>query len=416
MLAAGSIYLLPYIRQSYHKPLLALLGVTNTQLGLMNSVFGVTAMLCYLPGGWFADRYSIRHLLLFSLICTGLSGLWFALFPGYHTGLFVHFIWGVATTLTFWAALIKAARMWGGDQREGRTFGLLEFGSGITEATCALIGVCVFALFQREGLVGIRAVLMVYSMMPLAAALFVYCFVPAPSRRSDASRLSAFDHGASRNLISRFKEMALVKAIWLCTAIIFAAYFAYWGSLDFALFASDEFGASDIFSGTLGAFRLWCRPVAAIAAGLIADRLSVPRTVLGALAVLVVAFGAVSFMPSSDLKFWMLAGDTVLAAVAVFSLRAIYFALLGTARVPLHLTGSAVGFISFFAYSPDVLNPLLTGFLFDTLPAPLAHRIYFFILAAICLLGLLTTVMLIRVAERTPIASAIDPQKADSSV
>ena len=45
ILAAGSIYLLPYIRQSYHRPLMAVLGITNTQLGLMNSVFGVTAMI-----------------------------------------------------------------------------------------------------------------------------------------------------------------------------------------------------------------------------------------------------------------------------------------------------------------------------------------------------------------------------------
>ena len=72
--SGGIIYFLPYLQEVYYKPLSDALSLDNTEVGSLMSIFGVTAMLSYLPGGWIADRVSPRILLTSSLLLTGFSG------------------------------------------------------------------------------------------------------------------------------------------------------------------------------------------------------------------------------------------------------------------------------------------------------------------------------------------------------
>ena len=65
--------------------MLEVFGFSNTQLGDLFAVYGITAMLCYFPGGAVADRYSARTLLATSLIATGLGGLVSASHPALDT-------------------------------------------------------------------------------------------------------------------------------------------------------------------------------------------------------------------------------------------------------------------------------------------------------------------------------------------
>jgi len=46
-LSGGVIYLLPYLREIYYLPMQETLQLTNTQLGVLMSVFGVKAMIYY---------------------------------------------------------------------------------------------------------------------------------------------------------------------------------------------------------------------------------------------------------------------------------------------------------------------------------------------------------------------------------
>jgi sugar phosphate permease len=93
-MSGGFIYLMLYMRQVYHIPLQEALGVTNTQLGVLTSVFGAVAMLTYFPGGWLADRIYTRKLIAFSMLATGFSGLYFASFPSYPVSVAIHAFWG----------------------------------------------------------------------------------------------------------------------------------------------------------------------------------------------------------------------------------------------------------------------------------------------------------------------------------
>lgn len=72
--AGAHIYGLPYFRYDYYDAYLEVYHLTNTQMGVFGSIFGVFGMISYLFGGYLADRVSIRLLLTVSLVGTGLGG------------------------------------------------------------------------------------------------------------------------------------------------------------------------------------------------------------------------------------------------------------------------------------------------------------------------------------------------------
>jgi MFS family permease len=77
-----------------------------------------------------------------------------------------------------------------------------------------------------------------------------------------------------------------------------------------------------------------------------------------------------------------------LAAIGIFALRGIYFALLEEGNVPLAVTGTAGGVISAVAFTPDVFMPLLSGALRDAYPGAEGYRYLFLITAGMCTAGL----------------------------
>lgn len=131
ILAGGAIYELPYLRYYYYDALQAALGLNHTQYGTLMTAYGVTAMICYFPGGWLADKFSCKKLMVFALLATSALGFYFATFPSYLISLLIHILWGITTSLIFWAAMLKATRMAGGSEIQGKLFGILEGGRGL---------------------------------------------------------------------------------------------------------------------------------------------------------------------------------------------------------------------------------------------------------------------------------------------
>ena len=72
----------------------------------------------------------------------------------------------------------------------------------------------------------------------------------------------------------------------------------------------------------------------------------------------------------------------------IYGIRAIYFAVMKEAAVPLLATGSAVGIISVLGYTPDVFMSPFMGYLLDHFPGEKGHELVFLTLAIFALIGL----------------------------
>ena len=403
VVAGEAVYGLPFIVARVFRPtLLDVFEITNLQLGSAFSVYGIVAMLAYFPGGPLADRFSPRWLMATALALTSVGGVYYAAVPSI-TGLTLLFgFWGISTILLFWAALIRATREWGGDARQGAGFGILDGGRGLFAALLASVTVAVFdallptdvasATLEQRG-EAIRLVILIFTAMTAAVAVLVLFCVPDGDFKKSTR---ATDRRSLRSTGRLLKN----PAVWLQGVIVLCAYTGYKGADDFGLYSRDAFGFDDVKSAQLSTLSLWVRPFAALAAGLLADRIPASRAVLYcflavAIGDLVVAVGLLS--PS---MLWMLYITIAGTSAGVYGLRGVYFALFNDARVPRAVTGAAVGLVSVIGYTPDIFMGPIMGYLTGKYTGATGHQYLFGVLAGFAVLGIIATVLFQRVARR----------------
>jgi nitrate/nitrite transporter NarK len=187
--------------------------------------------------------------------------------------------------------------------------------------------------------------------------------------------------------------------VWLQALIVVSAYVAYKGFDNYALFAHEQWGMSEVEVGAFTAKMQWVRPVAAVGAGLLADRLICSRVVVACFVMLLgtdLYFAIATPDPSAT---WILFANVLVTCAAMFGLRGIYFALFEEASVPTAVTGTAVGLVSVVGYTPDIFVALVAGVLVDRTPGLAGHQHFFWFLAAFAAVGLVATALFRRVVE-----------------
>ena len=389
LIFAGEIvFLLPFHTTRFFRPtMLEAFELTNTQLGDFFAVYGIMAMIAYFPGGALADRFSARGLLTASLITTSAGGLYMATFPG-SVGLALLFgYWGITTILLFWAALIRATREWGGHDEQGMAFGILEGGRGLVAALLASLGVVLLASFMPDNLDQLnnderqdafRWVIFFYSGVTLATAALTWLFIPAVKHIGD-STIALF-----RNAIAVLGR----PLVWAQAGVIICAYCGYKGFDNYSLYAVQVLGMNEVDGARITAYATYVRPVAAVVAGLIADRWAAGKTVGACFVMLVVSYTALAVSMPVGAGLYIIYGNLLVSVFAVFMLRGVYFALLEENRVPPYLTGAVAGTVSFIGYTPEIFFGPITGRILDANPGPVGHQNYFLFLAVVATVGL----------------------------
>jgi predicted MFS family arabinose efflux permease len=400
-LSGGIIFMIPFLHEVYYIPLQKALDITNTQLALMISVFGFASLLTYFPGGWLADRISARKLITLAMLLSGFSGLYFASFPSFPVSVALHGFWGVACSLVFWSAMIKATRNWAPRGEQGRAFGILESGRGIAEMASSTAFLAVFAWLGSEKF-GLSWVIILFSVLEIQIGIMAWFVLEDKIRGNSESQKQKIG----------WKQVVTVlrlPTVWLISIVILAAYSSYWGSYSFTPYATDVFLMSVVFGGVIGVGKMWLKPLAALGAGFLADRAGISKTVSWSFVVLIVSFGIFVFTPGRPDLVTLLIVNTAVASSAVFALRGIYYALLEEGDIPLAVTGTAAGIASVAGFTPDVFMPLLRGVLLDKYPGGEGYKYFFAVIVILCACGLLASVAIGR-RKRKSENSKTDPE------
>ena len=88
-------------------------------------------------------------------------------------------------------------------------------------------------------------------------------------------------------------------------------------------------------------------------------------------------------------------------ALGVYSARVLYFASLEEGKIPIALTGTAVGFISIVGYTPDIFAGPLIGHFLDANPGEIGHQHVFIIMTVFCVLGFIASYMFYKHVKTT---------------
>lgn len=409
------IFGLPFHTARFFRPtFLEAFGFSNTQLGDIFAVYGITAMLAYFPGGALADLYSARTLMTLSLFATAAGGLYMATFPGSLQMGLLYGYWGITTVFLLWAAMLSATRDWGGERSQGKAFGILDGGRGLVAAGFALFAVAVFSRYMPADMAlvsaaqrreGFRTVILLYSAATAAAGVLTWLVLP--KRVQNAAPVRNDSLAGMSSVLRR-------PIVWAQAGIIVCAYCGFKGMDNVSLYAVQVLGMDEVEGAKFAAYGSWLRPVGAVIAGIVADRFSASKIIGVTFLILVLSFGGVGFAAPAATGLNFVYANILVSFFAVFALRGVYFALLQETTTPKHLTGTTVGLVSFIGYTPDVFFAPISGRILDAAPGLAGHQNYFLFLAGVAALGLLVVAWLIWL-NRRPQAESRRPDRAQSS-
>lgn len=393
------IFGLPFHVVRYFRPtLLEVFNLTNAKLGDAIAIYGVTAMISYFPSGVIADRFSARKLMSFSLLATALGGVYMATIPD-QTGLSLLFgYWGITTILLFWSAMIRATREWGGKLAQGRAFGILDGGRGLVGAGAATMAVFFLAgllpsdlenVTNLERSQALKAVIYFYSALTFGTALLIWFLIPDSEIKNSGSR--PFD-GITKVLRSRLA--------WLQAIIVVCAYCGYRGLDFYSLYSIDILGMNEVSAARFVSNATFLRPVAAIGAGFLADRLTTKKVIWGTFALLLISYLVLSVSSPGLNAQSILFINLIFTFMAVYALRGVYFALFEETNVSGKLTGTTVGLISLIGFTPDIFFNSIAGRILDASPGIEGYHNFYLFLCVFAGIGLMATLALAHRVKR----------------
>ena len=387
MLAAESIYILPYVLARVFRPtFLDVFNLTNLELGGLFSIYGIVAFFSYLYGGVLADRYSPRKLLSISLIFTSLGGLIMMTYPSYFIMQLLFAYWGFTTVFIFWAPMLKATRAIGGVKMQGKTFSFLDGGRGIVASSIGLIGVLIFSVLITEDVSSLtlsekqevfKYVIGASSLIVFIIGIVVYAYL----------KIELKDDEKIGNIKSLL-ELAKLKSVWLISFIILCAYMGYKITDVYSLYASEVMLFDEINAARVGALQQYLRPIVCISVAFFTDKNGNINNIL--IGFFVMMLGSILFASglikvSMNILFFI---SLIIVATGTYAIRGLYFSILKDGKIPYILSGTAIGLISMVGYSPDIFATPLYGYLLDNYPGIKGHQYVYLILFISSIVGI----------------------------
>jgi sugar phosphate permease len=399
ILGGEAVFILPFVMPRIFRPTyLDLFQIDNLELGYCFSLYGFVALISYLAGGVIADKFAPGKIMGVALVMTGLGGFYLSTFPSLLMLKCLYAYWGCTTILLFWAAMIKATRIWGGQDRQGKAFGFLDGGRGLVAAVFGSLGLWVLAIYvigdfdelsRGDRMGAFQKVIFSFSTIVCAVGVLIFFLLKDNSKNSVI---------ASRPIISlsEVKSLMKYKTLWLMMVIILTGYCGYKVTDVFSLYASEVMLYSEIDAAGVGTLLLYIRPIIGVVIGFLADisKSSKWLTIgfgLMLIGSLLISIGIIH--PDTIALFWF---SILVTSLGVYGIRSLYFAILEEGSIPQALTGTAVGLISFIGYTPDIFMGPLIGVLLDNYPNPLNFQYVFGVTALFSMIGFIACLLFIK--------------------
>lgn len=382
--AYGAIWNPIYVQYILYDPMLAALGVSNTQLGLISTIRTIFGLICMIPGGWICDKFDTKKVLI---ICS-LGIVPFTVLEVLTVDIYwlqVVSFCGMAgcTNLGFWPATLKAVRIIGGKEHQSSSFGVFEAVQGLIASLGNSLALVVFAWFVNS-VAGYKVAMLSMAVYIVLCAVFVY-FAFDENKNAENIEVSA-----ERKKFSVKETIAILKMpeTWLVSIVIFAAMGFYNNQTYTTPYFTNVLGIAVTFGGAIAIVRDYgIKILGGPIGGWIGQRIS--ATLLNSVALIVC--GTLFFLVPR-----ISAGNT--AAIIIILLgalvgnfaKATMWATVDEADIPLHLTGTAIGIISVLGNSaPNMLFPLINGYILDRYADDLqtGYSLYFTIIFFVCIVG-----------------------------
>jgi predicted MFS family arabinose efflux permease len=383
-IGSSALYFLPYLRWTFYDSLLAAVNLSTSQFAATLSIYGLSSMIFYAPGGYLADKFSPKRLLSIAFLLTGLLGFWYATYPSFVIQMVIFFLWGAIATAFFWSSMLKIAKSLGDSTEQGRMFGVLEGSRGLLDMCIAFVFLFFFSKVANE-IAGITGILIGDSILCLVASVLVWIFIS--------------DHVTGSIGEIKIRDIGRVlkmPSVWILSLVVLSCYSIYITSTYLTPYMTEMLKLSASVAAGLAIVRSYFFMfVGGPIGGFVADKTgSIPRVIIVCFIIIIVALTGFVVLPASP-DVAVLAIILMLLCIAgVCGMRGIYFAPLDQCKVPHHLSGTAIGVISVIGFTPDIFMNTIAGTLLENYPGADGYRYLFIVSLALAAMGFVAAFVL----------------------
>ncbi|SDT38277.1 Predicted arabinose efflux permease, MFS family [Paenibacillaceae bacterium GAS479] len=354
----AAIFLVPYMTSAFYDPILNALDITNTQLGVLMTIYGILALITVFPGGWLADRVDTKKLILSCLLISSVIGVVAAFVMEYVVYCILWGLLGVICNLLYWSAAIKTVRFVGDEHEQGKAYGYFNaFNFGASSLFNAG-GVAILAGFAASSMLGLRYILLYFSVLCLLAAVLVKFFVasiePESSTREQPG--SAPPRSSLRDIVHVLRK----KQVWLFAIISFCCYSVLQISTYFTPYFGDVMNLNVASAGLIyvltGPLSIMFGPIF----GILSDWLKSAVKLITVLMALSLGLLAIMIF-SPEVSLTTAIAVDALIVVGGGGAYTIMFASMDELGIERKYAGISVGLVSVIAYSPDSFMYILFG-------------------------------------------------------
>ncbi|MDR3134631.1 MAG: MFS transporter [Deltaproteobacteria bacterium] len=389
-LTAGMAYFTPLLKFTFYDQMMASLSLDDVQLNVLSSVYALVNTFVYPISGILGDKYSARKLIALSMFAmAGLTAL-YSLTTSYPALIAIHAFFGLFAVGTFWAPYIKAIRSLGDESVQGKLFGWSEATRGLGQAVVGFAAVGILSVSAASA--GFSNLLRMTAIIYAALGFLVLVAVP----NSADDKANSAGSSIKGNMIAILKN----PGMWIVTLMIMLG-FAVWllSNTYLTTYSVRVLGISANVASGLGIVRTYVIIViAGFGGGWLMDKFTYKGKSLFVIFCLcsIMAAGIMLTSPFVPLCIAL----TMILTLITNVIKATYWSTLGQAGIPLAMTASATGIISFVAFIPESFITIVCGSWLKTAEASghiaSGFTKVFILIMALCLASALIGLMLLK--------------------
>lgn len=403
-LAGGSIYCLPYIKYILYDAQIKVMDISNTQSGLLMTMYTIGNMILYIPGGIIADRVSPKKAISISLLATTVLGIVYAFNSSFVAGMVIWLGFSVTTAFVFWASLLKAVRLIGTEEEQGFLYGCYYACNGIASSLTNWIGMKFYSAAGGDIAAGFRGAVISIAIIPAIAAVMLILLLKE-------NRDTGSEQTEDPDSKFKFSDVGVVlknPIVWILSITVLIGYGFYTSSSYFTPYLTAVKGISAEDSGLVSIIRNNLLLLLSPLGGLLADKVfkSTAKWLATSFIILAALYGICMILPSS-MSGGAASVYTLLPAAAATMMYGVIWSTVSEARIPRKLTGTVIGIASIIGYLPDSIYALLFGQFIDRYGNN-GYNFYFIFLIITGLVGCVLAIMIFRMGKKNRAAQEVE--------
>ena len=376
----GTIYCLMYIRYVFYDQMLELMGCTNAQLGLLNTVSSTISLALFLVGPYLADKLDAKRVITFAIGGITVLTFIFAMFVSHYNIALI--IWGLQpiVMMPYWACLIKYINNLGGEGESGSSFGTYYLINGLSGALGNAIPLAVSRSF------GFQGAMVALGIMTLFGTVLAVLFL---ENEKALEKRGVYLKGDEPIRIKHIPYVLKWPGFWILGLAYLATYTLYSNVSYFNPYLINVIGIDPDASSVYAVIRSYGAMIVAPLGGIMADKVFKSTSTW-----FIVAFSISAVMFAIPLFFTENSNPTlvsiysVLPSLVVFALYSVTYSILRELHVSPIVAGTLIGISGKLSMPVDGVYPAMFGSWIDKFGNQGFTYIFMFLIGN-CVFGIL---------------------------